>query len=79
MTKLKTVKETADILSVSPSMIYKLYERGELEGIKLNCSALRFEDSAIHNYIEKCKLFVVPNILSNKFQNNNSCYDPNFM
>jgi excisionase family DNA binding protein len=55
MTKLKTVKETAGLLSVSPSMVYKLYERGELEGVKLNGSALRFEDSAIQNYIDKCK------------------------
>jgi excisionase family DNA binding protein len=55
MTKLKTVKEAADLLSVSPSMVYKLYEHGELEGVKLNGSALRFEDSAIQNYIDKCK------------------------
>jgi excisionase family DNA binding protein len=79
VTKLKTVKEAAEILCVSPSMVYKLYERGELEGIKLNGSALRFEDSAIQNYIGKCKLFTVSNIHSNEYQNNNSYYNPNFM
>jgi excisionase family DNA binding protein len=78
MTKLKTVKETADILSISPSMVYKLYERGALEGTKLNGSALRFEDSAIQGYIEKCKLSAAPNAYPNEIQNENSYYNHNF-
>jgi excisionase family DNA binding protein len=79
MTKLKTVKETADILSISPSMVYKLYERGELEGLKLNGSILRFEDSAVQSYIEKCKLSVDPNTTQKEFQIDNLCYNHNFL
>jgi excisionase family DNA binding protein len=79
MTKLKTVKETADILSVSPSMIYKLYECGELEGVKLNGSALRFEDSAVQSYIEKCKSSAASAVHQSGFQDDASWRNHNFI
>jgi excisionase family DNA binding protein len=78
MDKLFNVSEVAELLSVSTSFVYKKAERGELESIKIG-STLRFQDSAVQRYIEKCKSSDGLSIQLNKSQNYNSYYNPDFM
>ena len=52
--KLYTVQETAEMLGLSASCIYKSAESGKIDSYKIG-SALRFSDANIHDFLEKCK------------------------
>jgi excisionase family DNA binding protein len=54
MIKLYNVKEVSKILSLSVSCLYKMAERKEIQSVKIG-SALRFLESDIQSFIEKCK------------------------
>jgi excisionase family DNA binding protein len=54
MIKLYNVSEVASMLGLSTSCVYKKAERGEIQSIKIG-TALRFSESDIQNFIEKCK------------------------
>jgi excisionase family DNA binding protein len=54
MIKLYNVKEVSKILSLSVSCLYKMAERKEIQSVKIG-SALRFLESDIHSFLEKCK------------------------
>jgi excisionase family DNA binding protein len=52
--KLLTVKETAEILSMSPKTLYQWAELGQIPCIKLN-GAVRFDEEDIQHWITSCK------------------------
>lgn len=51
-TKLLTVQETAELLSLSKPMVYKLMERGELRYVKIGRSR-RVEAAAVEDLIRR--------------------------
>jgi excisionase family DNA binding protein len=55
MEKLYNVSEVAEMLGVSASFIYKKAESGQLEAVRIG-SALRFSESGIQAFVEKCKI-----------------------
>lgn len=52
--KLYTIEETAKILRIGQSTLFKIVKKGEITPIKINSSTL-FPISVITNYIEKKK------------------------
>lgn len=46
------VKETADYLSVSSSLVYKLAQRGELPCVKVG-QCVRFSPYVVENYVNR--------------------------
>jgi excisionase family DNA binding protein len=49
--KLLTVRETAEALSVSPSLVYRLASEGEIPCYRIGKSALRFREEDIEIYL----------------------------
>ena len=52
--KLLTVNDVAEILAVSPSLIYRLAAEGELPSYRLGKGALRFCQEDIESYLSSC-------------------------
>jgi excisionase family DNA binding protein len=50
--KLIDVKSTADLLTISESMVYKLAANGELTCVRIG-DCVRFRQEDIDNYIQK--------------------------
>jgi excisionase family DNA binding protein len=50
--KLMDVKSTADLLTISESMVYKLAANGELTCVRIG-DCVRFKQEDIDNYIQK--------------------------
>ena len=50
--KLLTVKETAEALSVSPSLIYRLVSAGALRCFRIGRGALRISEEQLLEYLE---------------------------
>jgi excisionase family DNA binding protein len=50
--KLMDVKSTADLLTISESMVYKLATNGELTCVRIG-DCVRFRQEDIDNYIQK--------------------------
>jgi excisionase family DNA binding protein len=50
--KLMDVKSTADLLTISESMVYKLAANGELTCVRIG-DCVRFRQEDIENYIQK--------------------------
>jgi excisionase family DNA binding protein len=50
--KLMDVKSTADLLTISESMVYKLAANGELTCVRIG-DCVRFRQDDIDNYIQK--------------------------
>jgi excisionase family DNA binding protein len=61
MEKLYTVKELCGILKLSKSYVYKLAERKQIGFFKIG-TALRFNETHIQNYLEKCYSSFIPYI-----------------
>jgi excisionase family DNA binding protein len=53
--KLYNVSEVAEMLGVSVSFIYKKTRNGKFDAIKIG-SKLRFSESCIQAFLEKCKM-----------------------
>jgi excisionase family DNA binding protein len=51
--RLITVREVAARLGVSPASVYKLFQCGELHGLRIG-AALRFSLQMINEYITRC-------------------------
>jgi excisionase family DNA binding protein len=56
--KLLTVKETAEALSVSPSLVYRLASEGALRCYRIGRGALRFSQEDVQAYLNGCVLEV---------------------
>lgn len=54
MTNIYNVADVAKLLNLSKSCIYKKFEGGEIEGIKIG-SSVRFTEENIKNFLTKCK------------------------
>jgi len=54
VTRLYKITDVTSILGLSASKIYKMAERNEIQSVKIG-TALRFSESDIQNFIEKCK------------------------
>jgi len=52
--KLLTVKETAEALSVSPSLVYRLVSEGALRCYRIGRGALRFREEDVQAYLNGC-------------------------
>ena len=52
--KLLTVRETAETLSVSPSLVYRLVSEGALRCFRIGRGALRFREEDIQEYLSQC-------------------------
>ena len=52
--KLLTVRETAEALSVSPSLVYRLVSEGALRCFRIGKGALRFREEDIQEYLNRC-------------------------
>ncbi len=50
-----TAKMVASRLGVCTAVVYRLYEKGELAGLRIG-GALRFERGVIRRYIERTRL-----------------------
>ncbi|MDR0287794.1 MAG: helix-turn-helix domain-containing protein [Clostridiales bacterium] len=59
MIKLYNVSEVASTLGLSISCVYKKAEKGEIQSIKIG-TALRFSESDVQNFLEKCRKPDVP-------------------
>ena len=62
MTRLLKIKDVSSILGLSESCIYKKAERGEIQSVKIG-TALRFSESDIQDFIEKCRKQDAPSII----------------
>jgi excisionase family DNA binding protein len=49
-----SVREVAERLGVSPPIVYRLAERGELPHVRIS-NALRFEPAAVAAFIAGCR------------------------
>jgi excisionase family DNA binding protein len=70
MTNIYNVTDVAKLLSLSRSCIYKKFESGEIEGIKIG-SAVRFTEENIQNFLTRCKTENIEKDKSNLTVNNN--------
>jgi excisionase family DNA binding protein len=52
MSKLLTVAEVADRLSVVPKTVYKWYWRGELPGVKLGGRCVRIDEAGLQAFLD---------------------------
>ena len=52
--KLLTVRETAEALSVSPSLVYRLVSEGALRCFRIGRGALRFRQEDVEEYLSQC-------------------------
>jgi excisionase family DNA binding protein len=53
MERLLTIKEVADLLSVSIATLYEWSRQGLIPSVKLSPKALRFSESEINDFISK--------------------------
>lgn len=53
--RLHTVKEAAELLSVSPAWLYEKVNRGEIEHHKLGGTAIRFSDEDLEGILQESK------------------------
>lgn len=52
--RLLTVRQTAEALSVSPSLVYRLASEGTLRCYRIGRGALRFREEDIEEYLARC-------------------------
>ena len=52
---LRTVVDTARVLSVSRTTVYALLDSGDLEGVKLGLKSIRITQESIERYIKNAK------------------------
>jgi excisionase family DNA binding protein len=51
--RLKTAKEVANILSVSPARVYELVRRRELPALRLGMRQIRFDEATLRQWIAR--------------------------
>ena len=58
--KLFTVKQTSELLSISPSLVYRLKDEGKLPAYRIADGEIRFREDEVLSYLESCRLQAGP-------------------
>ena len=53
---LLTVRETAELLCISESLVYRLKDEGKLPFYRIASSAIRFKEEDLFEYLESCRI-----------------------
>ncbi len=54
--KLLTVRQTAELLAISSSLVYRLTSEGKLPAYRLGAGAIRFREDEILLYLDSCRI-----------------------